>query len=162
MPRVELPAVLDHQVRAQEVLDLVTANTCHRKHPFLSRVSSPTLISYSGMRAGGNAGGDSMFKRDDHPTLRIQSLSVDADEEDLKDLFGRFGRIVRANVIRDRETQESKGFGFVSFESRKDAEAALNKMNGVGTWNSFLACRRSAELIDLRLRLAHPVRFLVS
>ena len=79
-----------------------------------------------------NSAGESMFKRDDLPTLRIQSLSVDADEDDLRELFQTFGRVVRANVIKDRNTGESKGFGFVSFESRKDAEKALNKMNGHG------------------------------
>ena len=73
-----------------------------------------------------------MFKRDDLPTLRIQSLSVDADEDDLRALFEPFGRVVRANVIKDRNTGESKGFGFVSFEMRKDAEKALAKMNGYG------------------------------
>lgn len=103
-----------------------------------------------------------MFKRDDLPTLRIQSLSVDADEEDLKELFGRFGRIARANVIRDRDTKESKGFGFVSFESRKDAEAALNKMNGVGMWFPVPYFYSSVELINFRLRFAHSVRLLVS
>jgi translation initiation factor 3 subunit G len=76
--------------------------------------------------------GESMFKRDDLPTLRIQSLSVDADEDDLRALFEPFGRVVRANVIKDRNTGESKGFGFVSFEMRKDAEKALAKMNGYG------------------------------
>lgn len=74
-----------------------------------------------------------MFRpRDEYPTLRISSLSVDADDDDLRALFDRFGRVVRANVVKDRETRESKGFGFVSFESRKDAELALQKMNGFG------------------------------
>lgn len=86
-----------------------------------------------------------MFKRDDFPTLRIQSLSTDADEEDLKDLFSRFGRIVRANVIRDRDSKESKGFGFVSFESRKDAEQALTKMNGFGKWSRVLGYGRVTD-----------------
>jgi len=74
-------------------------------------------------------------QRDDLPTLRITSLSVDAEDEDLRDLFepfAKFGRVARANVVRDRETRESKGFGFVSFDSRKDAELALSKMNGFG------------------------------
>jgi len=74
-----------------------------------------------------------MFKpRDEYPTLRVTSLSTDAEDEDLQALFNRFGRVIRANVVRDRETRESKGFGFVSFESRKDAETALGKMNGFG------------------------------
>ncbi|CAD6590676.1 MAG: translation initiation factor eIF3 subunit g [Tremellales sp. Tagirdzhanova-0007] len=85
-----------------------------------------------GQRAGGGAG-ESMFRqRDDLPTLRITSLSEDAEDDDLRALFEPFGRVARANVVRDRETRESKGFGFVSFESRKDAEKALSKMNGFG------------------------------
>jgi translation initiation factor 3 subunit G len=79
-----------------------------------------------------------MFRnnRDDLPTLRVTSLSYDAEDEDLYALFERFGRIGRANVVRDRDTKESKGFGFVSFESRKDAETALAKMNGHGECRS--------------------------
>lgn len=88
-----------------------------------------------GQRAGGGAG-ESMFRsRDEMPTLRVTSLSYDAEDDDLRNLFepfARFGRLARANVVRDRETRESKGFGFVSFESKKDAEAALAKMNGYG------------------------------
>ncbi|KAL7418828.1 translation initiation factor eIF3 subunit g [Cryptotrichosporon argae] len=86
-----------------------------------------------GQRAGGGAG-ESMFNRnrDDLPTLRVTSLSTDAEDDDLRELFARFGRVARANVVRDRETRESKGFGFVSFESRADAEKALQKMNGFG------------------------------
>ncbi|WOO84677.1 Eukaryotic translation initiation factor 3 subunit G [Vanrija pseudolonga] len=80
--------------------------------------------------------GESMFRsRDDLPTLRVTSLSYDAEDDDLRSLFEPFaktGRLARANVVRDRETRESKGFGFVSFESRKDAETALQKMNGYG------------------------------
>jgi RNA recognition motif-containing protein len=87
-----------------------------------------------------------MFRpRDEFPTLRVTSLSVDAEDEDLRDLFARFGRVVRANVVRDRDTRESKGFGFVSFESRKDAEAALSKMNGFGYDSLILSVSWSRE-----------------
>ncbi len=105
------------------------------------------------MRAGGRGAGESMFRaRDDLPTLRVTSLSTDADEDDLRALFEKFGRVSRANVVRDRDTQESKGFGFVSFDSRRDAEKALEKMNGHGydslilsvswsrKWARFLLC----------------------
>jgi translation initiation factor 3 subunit G len=87
-----------------------------------------------------------MFKRDDLPTLRIQSLSVDADEDDLRDLFSPFGKVVRANVIKDRNTGESKGFGFVSFEMRSHAEKALTKMNGHGYDSLILSVSWSREL----------------
>lgn len=89
-----------------------------------------------------------MFRsRDDLPTLRVTSLSVDAQDEDLRALFERFGRLARANVVRDRETRESKGFGFVSFESRADAEVALNKMNGYGYDSLILNVSWSRELM---------------
>ena len=92
------------------------------------------LFVHSGQRPGGGGGGESMYRnRDDLPTLRITSLSTDAEDDDLRALFEPFGRVARANVVRDRDTRESKGFGFVSFDSRKDAEKALAKMNGFGT-----------------------------
>lgn len=89
-----------------------------------------------------------MFKsRDDLPTLRVTSLSYDAEDEDLRELFERFGKVARANVVRDRDTRESKGFGFVSFESRKDAEVALKKMDGYGMSRLCVLCLQSADRV---------------
>jgi len=81
--------------------------------------------------------------RDDLPTLRITSLSTEADEDDLREMFGRYGRIARANVVRDRDTQESKGFAFVSFESRADGEKALKAWDGRGESGKMLPLRLS-------------------
>lgn len=101
---------------------------------------------------GAGGAGESMFRsRDDLPTLRVTSLSVDAQDDDLRSLFepfARSGRLARANVVRDRETRESKGFGFVSFESRKDAEMALQKMNGYGYDSLILNVSWSREYPD--------------
>ncbi|ORY23625.1 eukaryotic translation initiation factor 3, subunit 4 delta, 44kDa [Naematelia encephala] len=84
-----------------------------------------------GQRGGG--AGESMYRpRDEYPTLRITSLSYDAEDEDLEALFAPFGHVMRANVVRDRETRESRGLGFVSFERKQDAEKAMAKMNGFG------------------------------
>ena len=87
-----------------------------------------------------------MFRsRDDLPTLRVTSLSTDADDDDLRSLFAPFGSIARANVVRDRETRESKGFGFVSFNLKQDAEKALAKMNGFGYDSLILSVSWSRE-----------------
>ena len=87
-----------------------------------------------------------MFRnRDDLPTLRITSLSEDAEDDDLRALFAPFGSVVRANVVRDRETRESKGFGFVSFSLKSDAEKALQKMNGRGYDSLILSVSWSRE-----------------
>ena len=132
-------------------------DTSRRKFPHLL-YAGPDLILDSGQRAGGGQG-ESMYRsaRDELPTLRISSLSVDAEDEDLRSLFEKFGRVARANVVRDRETRESKGFGFVSFESRKDAEKALGAMNGYG---GFMGCWQHDPWTDVgghRLRFADIV-----
>jgi len=108
-------------------------NTFPRELSFRPLLGMKALMLLSRGQRGGGGAGESMYRqRDDLPTLRITSLSVDAEDEDLRALFEPFGRVARANVVRDRETRESKGFGFVSFDSRKDAEKALGKMNGFG------------------------------
>ncbi|GAA5887292.1 hypothetical protein JCM3774_000489 [Rhodotorula dairenensis] len=91
------------------------------------------------MRAGAKPGmGESMKggpgSRDEFPTLRVTNLSEDASDQDMWELFGRFanrGRINRIYVGKDQETGLCKGFGFVSFEDRSDAEAAMKKVHGL-------------------------------
>lgn len=102
-----------------------------------------------------------MFRsRDDLPTLRVSSLSPDADEDDLRALFSKFGRIGRANIVRDRATGESKGVGFVSFEVRSQGEEAMRKMNGFGYDHQILSVAWSREssffgpVYDIALRYA--------
>jgi RNA recognition motif-containing protein len=48
----------------------------------------------------------------------------------LKAAFAPFGNLKSAKVISDRESGQSRGFGFVEYESDKDAAAAMFKMNG--------------------------------
>lgn len=70
--------------------------------------------------------------RDEFPTLRVTNLSEDAEEEDLKALFGRHGRVARVFLARDKETRRVKGFAFISFYDRREAEIAEKRMNGFG------------------------------
>ena len=53
------------------------------------------------------------------------SLTSDA----LKELFAKFGEIVEAIIITDRMTGRSKGFGFVTFAKKEDADKAMKEMN---------------------------------
>ncbi|TFY51385.1 hypothetical protein EVG20_g11024 [Dentipellis fragilis] len=84
----------------------------------------------------GNRGpGESMRgtgSRDDLPTLRVTNISEDTQENDLRDLFGTFGRVARVYVGRDRETGIGKGFAFVSFEDKATAQRAMEKTHGRG------------------------------
>ena len=58
--------------------------------------------------------------------LYVGNLTYDATDSDLEALFGHFGAVQSAQVIMDRETGRSKGFGFVEMENESDAMAAID------------------------------------
>ena len=60
----------------------------------------------------------------------VGGLSFDTSAEGLRNAFARFGVIVEAALVPDRNTGRSRGFGFVTFEKDTDAEAAIKEMNG--------------------------------
>jgi RNA recognition motif-containing protein len=62
--------------------------------------------------------------------LFVGGLAFQAEDQDLFDAFSRFGRVVEAKVILDRETGRSRGFGFVTFSRPEDAESAGQAMDG--------------------------------
>ncbi|KAL1741095.1 eukaryotic translation initiation factor 3 subunit G-domain-containing protein, partial [Schizophyllum fasciatum] len=106
------------------------------------------------LRAGGRAAGESMRGaggRDDLPTLRVTNISEDTQENDLRELFGVFGRVARVYVGRDRETGQGKGFAFVSFEDRAIAQRAMEKVHGKGYDNLILSVQWSREWFYLVL-----------
>ena len=93
------------------------------------------------MRAGASGGGERMMgkhERDDLATLRVTNVSEYAEEDEMRDLFGRWGRVTRVFLAKDRETGRAKGFAFVSFAERGDASKACAKMDGFGYNNLIL------------------------
>jgi translation initiation factor 3 subunit G len=98
---------------------------------------------------GTRGAGESMSRgggsRDDLPTLRVTNISEDTQESDLRDLFGVFGRVSRVYVGRDRDTGAGKGFAFVSFEERANAQRAIERVNGKGYDNLILSVQWSRE-----------------
>lgn len=62
--------------------------------------------------------------------LFVGGLSWGTSDEGLRDAFGRFGEVVEAKVITDRDTGRSRGFGFVTFATGEAAQAAAAEMNG--------------------------------
>jgi len=59
--------------------------------------------------------------------LYVGNLNFDTKEEDLKQLFGKYGEIKTADIIRDGYSGRSKGFGFVEMVNASDAEKALEQ-----------------------------------
>ncbi len=62
--------------------------------------------------------------------LYVGNLSYKATEDDLRDLFKEFETVTEVNVITDRATGRSRGFGFVELSSDEDADKAIESLNG--------------------------------
>ena len=62
--------------------------------------------------------------------LYVGNLDYGTDEQALRDLFSPFGEVVNANIISDRETGRSKGFGFVEMSDKNDGIKAISGLNG--------------------------------
>ncbi|MCB1787706.1 MAG: RNA-binding protein [Chromatiaceae bacterium] len=61
--------------------------------------------------------------------IYVGNLAYSVTEDDLREAFSAFGEVSRANVIMDRDTGRSKGFGFVEMPDNSQAEAAINGLN---------------------------------
>lgn len=73
-------------------------------------------------------------------TVRVSNLSEETDERDIQDLFKRYGPIQRIYLAKDKYTGMAKGFAFVNFYSRPDAERAIKELDGHGFLNLIMHC----------------------
>jgi cold-inducible RNA-binding protein len=62
--------------------------------------------------------------------LYIGNLSVKVTEEDLKANFSEVGKVVSVNIVKDKYTGLSRGFGFVEMETEEAAKEAIQRFNG--------------------------------
>ena len=62
--------------------------------------------------------------------LYVGNLSFNTTNQDLNDLFGEIGTVESANVVEDRDTGRSRGFGFVEMSSKEEADNAIAQLNG--------------------------------
>lgn len=62
--------------------------------------------------------------------IYVGNLTWGATQDDLYELFSQYGKVVRAQVISDRETGRSRGFGFVEMEDDAEAQRAIDALNG--------------------------------
>ncbi len=62
--------------------------------------------------------------------LYVGNLPFSANDTSLREVFAQHGEVVSANVITDRETGRSRGFGFVEMADASAADAAIEALNG--------------------------------
>jgi RNA recognition motif-containing protein len=70
--------------------------------------------------------------------LYVGNLSYSTTEDDLRTLFAQAGTVNSAELIKDRETGSSKGFGFVEMSNQSEAEKAISMFNGYSLGNREL------------------------
>lgn len=62
--------------------------------------------------------------------IYVGNLSFNTDSNELENLFAEYGAVDRAQVITDRETGRSRGFGFVEMANDDEAQNAIESLNG--------------------------------
>ncbi len=62
--------------------------------------------------------------------IYVGNLSFQTDSDALKAIFAEYGEVISAQVIADRDTGRSRGFGFVEMASAEEAEKAIAETNG--------------------------------
>ncbi len=63
--------------------------------------------------------------------MYIGNLSFSVNEDDLKEIFSEFGEVESVNVIMDKFSGQSKGFGFVEMPDNSEADKAIKALNGI-------------------------------
>ena len=62
--------------------------------------------------------------------IYVGNLSFTTNEADLKEAFQAFGEVSSCNIIKDKYSGESRGFGFVEMPNKEEAEKAMSMLNG--------------------------------
>lgn len=62
--------------------------------------------------------------------IYVGNLDFKVDENDLKEVFEKFGEVSSSKIITDKYSGRSKGFGFVEMENATEAKKAIDKLNG--------------------------------
>lgn len=62
--------------------------------------------------------------------IYVGNLSRAVTEDELRQSFEAFGQVTSVNIIKDRYSGESRGFGFVEMSTKSEAQAAINGLNG--------------------------------
>jgi cold-inducible RNA-binding protein len=62
--------------------------------------------------------------------LYVGNLSFNTNEQDLEQVFAEVGTVESTNIIEDRDTGRSRGFGFVEMSSEEEAQKAIEELDG--------------------------------
>jgi RNA recognition motif-containing protein len=63
--------------------------------------------------------------------IYVGNLANEVNEDDLRGIFDAFGQVESVNILKDKFSGKSKGFGFLEMPSRDEAQVAIKETNGI-------------------------------
>ena len=75
----------------------------------------------------------------------VAGLPYDLDDDELTEIFEKFGTIVSAKVAIDKDTGKSRGFGFVDMQNDDEAKDAIENLNGISLGKKPLIVKQAEE-----------------
>lgn len=75
----------------------------------------------------------------------IKGLPLQVEESELREVFGDFGQVKSLKIIKDRETGQSRGFGFVEMPNEAEAREAIRDMNGGDYYGNIIFVAEAKE-----------------
>ena len=143
--------IFDHHFRFDDTLGvrIVDTNDGSRFHcgdkTLVDRISSNGRSDVAAITAVVNEPAQPRREGFGPVKLFVGSLSSDTTSNDLRTAFAKFGELVDAAVINERATNQSRGFGCVTFATSTAAEAAIKEMNGVELDGRNIRVNRAEE-----------------
>jgi uncharacterized membrane protein YgcG len=113
-------------------------DTKSSQHPFSARIMKLSLT-----KALARKGSHLMAKN-----IYVGNLAWAVTNDDLLELFGQYGKVTNAQVIMDRDTGRSRGFGFVEMENDEEAQKAIEALDGATHENRPLTVNVAKERED--------------
>lgn len=101
--------------------------------------------------------GRSRPREDEEFPIFIGDIPYEANDRDLENMFReRYRSVINANIVKDKQTGRSKGFGFVRFSDPRESERAKREMNGAPMGPRTIRCSDATEKADKRPPRSEP------
>lgn len=87
--------------------------------------------------------------------IYVGNLPWSISEDELRKMFEEFGQVTSAAIVMDRVTNKSRGFGFVEMADDKEAQAAINSLNGKSVDERTLTVNEARPRTERRDNFRH-------
>ncbi|MEY8204360.1 MAG: RNA-binding protein [Bermanella sp.] len=80
--------------------------------------------------------------------LLIRNLSRSTSEDEIRRIFASYGQVQSCNLVLDKATGKSKGFGFVEMPNNGEAKQAVKNLNGMELGGKNIRVKKAEEVVD--------------